>query len=114
MGQALNVFNKFLLEQDVSVIADDFKFIGPVDQTDGKAEFLQLSANFTPMIAGMRMLKQFENENDVCSIYEMDVNLPNDKTITLKISDWVVVKDGQMVEEQIMYDAREFAAAMGQ
>lgn len=112
MGQALTTVNKFMLEQDVSVIADDFKFIGPVDQTDGKAEFLKLSANFTLMIAGMRMLKQFENGNDVCSIYEMDVNLPNDKTITLKISDWVVVKDGQMVEEQIMYDAREFAAAM--
>jgi hypothetical protein len=114
MGQALDIVNKYLLEQDVSVVADDFRFVGPVDQRTGKDAFLQLSADFAPLVAGMRMLKQFENGNDVCSIYEMDLNLPNGTSTTLKIADWVVVKDGKMVEEQIVYDAREYAAAMAQ
>lgn len=114
MGHALNTVNKFLLEQDVSVLAEGFKFTGPVDQTTGKDAFLKLNAEFAPLIAGVRMLKQFENGSDVCSIYEMDINLPSGQSLTLKIADWAVVKDGKIVEEQIMYDAREYAAAMGQ
>ena len=112
MGQALDIVNKFLMEQDTSVVADDIKFIGPVDQKFGKEAYLQLSAEFAPMVTGMRMHTQFEKSNQVCSIYEMDVNLPNGKSTTLKIADWVTVKDGKIVEEHLMYDAREYAAAM--
>ncbi len=113
MGQALDIVNKFFNEQDVSVLADDFKFIGPVDQTNGKDAFLELSAGFIPLIAEQRMLTQFENDNSVCLIYEMDLNMPSGETMTLKIADWVKVENGKMVEERIYYDAREFAAAVG-
>lgn len=114
MGQTLDIVNKFMQEQDTSVVADDFKFIGPVDQKNGKEEYLQLAAEFSPLVAGMRMLHQFESDNNVCSIYEMDVNLPNGVSTTMKIADWVIVKDGQIVEEHLMYDAREYAASKEQ
>ncbi len=113
MGQALDIVNQFGQSQDTSLLADNFRFIGPVDQTTGIESFMKLNESFFPSVTGMRMLKQFENGNDVCSIYELDVKSPSGKSLTLNIADWVVVKNGKMVEERIYYDAREYAAAFG-
>jgi SnoaL-like domain len=114
MGQALDTVNRFMQSQDTSLLAEDFRFIGPVDQISGIEAFMKLNQSFFPMVTGMRMLQQFENGEDVCSIYEMDVKPPNGDSLTLKIADWVTVKNGKMVEERLFYDAREYAAAVGQ
>jgi hypothetical protein len=113
MGQALDMVNKFMQSQDTTFLADDFRFIGPVDQTTGIEAFMKLNESFFPQVTGMRMLKQFEHGNDVCSIYEMDLKSPSGTSLTLNVADWVVVKNGKMEEERIYYDAREFAAAFG-
>ncbi len=112
MATALEIVNKFSQTQDTSLLADDFKFIGPVDQAHGIDEFMKLNASFFPMVADMRMLQQFENGNDVCTIFEIDVNVPTGGTIMLTVADWVVVENGKMAVQRIYYDAREFAAAM--
>jgi hypothetical protein len=114
MATALEIVNKFSQTQDKSLLADNFKFIGPVDQTEGIEAFMELNASFFPMVADMRMLQQFENGDNVCSIYELDVNMPTNEMITLTVADWVVVENGKMKLERIYYDAREFAAAMQQ
>lgn len=113
MGQALDIVNTFMQSQDTSFLADNFRFIGPVDQTTGIEAFMKLNESFFPLVTGMRMLKQFENGDDVCSIYEMDLKSPSGISLTLNVADWVVVKNGKMEEECIYYDAREFAAAFG-
>lgn len=113
MGQALDVVNRFMKSQDTSLLADDFSFIGPVDQTTGIEASMKLNEGFFPLVTGMRMLKQFEHGNDVCSIYEMDLKSPSGTSLTLNIADWVVVNNGKMEEERLYYDAREFAAAFG-
>ncbi len=114
MGQALDTVNQFMQSQDTSLLAEDFRFMGPVDQTSGIEAFMKLNQSFFPMVTGMRMLRQFENGEDVCSIYEIDVKPSTGDSLTLKIADWVVVKNGKMVEERLFYDAREYAAAVGQ
>ena len=113
MGQALDIVNRFMQSQDTSLLADDFRFTGPVDQTTGIDAFTKLNESFFPLVTGMRMLKQFENGNDVCSIYEMDLKSPAGTSLTLNIADWVVVNNGKMEEERIYYDAREFATVLG-
>ncbi len=113
MGQALDIVNRFMQSQDPSFLADDFSFIGPIDQTTGIDAFMKLNEGFFPLVTGMRMLKQFEHGNDVCSIYEMDLTSPSGTSLTLNIADWVVVNNGKMVKERIYYDAREFAAVFG-
>jgi ketosteroid isomerase-like protein len=113
MGQALDIVNRFMQSQDPSLLADDFSFIGPVDQTKGIDAFMKLNASFFPLVTGMRMLKQFEQGHDVCSIYEMDLASPSGTSLTLNIADWVVVNNGKMVQERLYYDTRAFAAAFG-
>ena len=112
MGKALETVNQFMQTQDTSLLNDDFNFIGPVDQTTGVADFMKLNESFFPLVSDMRMLQQFENGNDVCSIYELDINIPSGESLTLKVADWVKVENGKMVEERIYYDAREYAAVM--
>ena len=113
MGQALDIVNTFMQSQDTSLLADDFRFIGPVDQTTGVEAFMKLNEGFFPLVTGMRMLKQFEHGNDVCSLYEMDLKSPSGTSLTLNIADWVILKNGKMVEEHLYYDAREYAATFG-
>jgi hypothetical protein len=113
MGLVLDIVNTFMQSQDTALLADDFRFIGPVDQTTGIEAFMKLNEGFFPLVTGMRMLKQFEQGNDVCSIYEMDLKSPSGTSLTLNVADWVIVKSGKMVQERIYYDAREFAAAFG-
>lgn len=114
MGQALDIVNTFMQSQETALLSEDFKFTGPVDQTLGIEAFMKLNQRFFPMVTGMRMLKQFENGENVCSIYEIDVKPSPGDSLTLKIADWVVVKNGKMVEEQLFYDPREYVVAIGQ
>lgn len=113
MGQALDLVNQFMQSQDTSLLAEDFRFHGPVDQTTGVEAFMQLNASFFPLVTGMSMLKQLEQGDDVCSIYEMDLKAPSGTSLTLHIADWVVVSEGKLVEERIYYDAREYARVFG-
>ena len=113
MGQALDLVNRFMQSQDPSLLAENFCFLGPVDQTTGVDAFMKLNASFFPLVTGMSMLKQFEQGNDVCSIYEMDLKAPSGTSLTLHSADWVVVNEGKLVEERIYYDAREYAAVFG-
>lgn len=114
MATALEIVNQFSQTQDTSLLADDFKFIGPLDQADGKEAFIELNNGFVPMIQDVRMLQQFDNGNSVCSIYEMDINVPTGKTITTAVADWVVVENGKLQVQRIYYDAREFVSEMQQ
>ncbi len=113
MGQARDLVNHFMQSQDPSLLAEDFRFLGPVDQTIGVEAFLQPSASFFPLVTGMSMLKQFEQGNDVCSTYEMDLKAPSGTSLTLHIADWVTVNEGKLVEDRMYYDAREYARVFG-
>jgi ketosteroid isomerase-like protein len=59
------------------------------------------------------MLRQFENGNDVCSIYEMDIATPSGGMMTIELTDWIQVADGRVAKQKIYYDPREFAKAFG-
>ena len=113
MGQALDTVNKFMQSQDTALLTSEFRFIGPGDQTHGVEAFMRLNQSFFPMVTGMRMLQQFENGNNVCSIYEVDLTPPSGNSLTLKVADWVMVMEGKMAEERLFYDAREYAADLG-
>lgn len=114
MATALEIVNKFSQTHDRSLLADDFKFIGPVDQVEGIDAFMKLNAEFFPTVKDVRMLQQFENGDNACSIYEMDLMMPGGDILTLKVADWAVVENGKLKEQRIYYDAREYAAAVQQ
>ena len=120
MGKALELVNEFYEtsfkrkdnEGVRSLIEDDFLFVGPMAQTKGGDAFVELNSQFLPAFAGSRMLQQFENEDEVCSIYELDLHTPAGGSITLKVADWVKLRGERLAEQRIYYDAREFEQEM--
>jgi len=59
------------------------------------------------------MLRQFEEEDSVCSIYELRMATPADGELTMTIADWIKVADGKIAAQRIYFDPREFAQAFG-
>lgn len=120
MGQASDVVNRFYevtkarRAQDLPpLVSADMKFVGPLMQTEGAAEYVAMSEQLLGFHAGTRMLHQFEDGDDVCSIYDLDMKTPAGHALTLTISDWIRVGGGKIVSQRIYFDPREFAQAFG-
>lgn len=96
-----------------TILTEDMVFIGPLMKTSGAKEYIKSTIQLIQMHRATRMLKQFVNEDDVCSLYEMDIATPAGKILTLEIADWILVKDGKVAKQKIYYDSAEFAKAFG-
>jgi ketosteroid isomerase-like protein len=57
-------------------------------------------------------MQQFEQGDEVCSIYELDLRKPNGEIFTTMMADWVTVRNGRMAEQRIYYHPREFEKAL--
>ncbi len=121
MGKALKIVNKFYdatnnqksVQETARLIADDLTFTGPVIQTTGAKEYLALLEKFLPTHVETRMVRQFEDGDDVCSIYDLVQRTPAGGIITLRVADWIRVSNGKVTEQRIYYDPREFVKAFG-
>ena len=120
MGEALRVVSRFYELTDKKetkglkdLIAEDMSFVGPVMQTTGATQYIAMNEQLLPFHVKTRMVRQFERDNDVCSIYEMDLKTPSGGAITLQLADWIRVAKGKIVEQRIYYDPRDFEKAFG-
>ncbi len=93
------------------LVADDITFAGPLMEIHGASEYLALNTQLLPAHLETRMLKQFVDGDQVCSIYELVMRTPAGGTVTIPMADWIRVAGGRVVEQRIYYDPREFAAA---
>lgn len=120
MGQASDVVNHFYevtnarRPQDLPpLVSEDVTFVGPLMQAAGAGEYVAMNEQLLGFHAGTRMLHQFEDGDDVCSIYELDMKTPSGESITLMIADWIRVGGGKVASQRIYFDPREFAQAFG-
>lgn len=95
------------------LVADDITFIGPLMHIRGAAEYLALNEKLLPAHVETRMLRQFSDGNQVCSIYELVMSTPAGGRLTIPMADWIQVSGGRVVEQRIYYDPRQFATAFG-
>ncbi len=85
MGKALELVNRFYdltnnkntttCLQDL--LAEDMTFSGPLMQTSGAKKYVEMIGQFIKFHKKGKMLRQFENENDVCSIYKVEIGTPS-------------------------------------
>ncbi len=117
MGKALETANRYYdAVRDkgaglADVLADEVTFNGPLVQWTGKAEFLEGFKQMAAGMAGVRMLKQFEDGGEVCSIFEMDLNTPKGP-VTANMSEWVKVSNGRITSARLHFDPRALLEAM--
>ena len=76
-------------------------------KANSKAEFLEGLAAMGPMKMKFEMLKQFEDGNEVCSIYNF---LVGDTPVLM--SEWSTIRRGKIASQRLVFDTKAFEAAL--
>ena len=122
MASSIDIVNAFLratssagadLDAATQLMTDDVQFIGPLMRTSGRAEYANLLRQFVPAHLATKVLRQFVDGDEVCSIDQLAVRSPSGVTVTLEMAEWFRLRDGRIAEHRIYYDPREFATAFG-
>lgn len=121
MNTPMSIVNEFLdltnnkhdVAGAVELMASDIHFVGPVMELNGAQEYKRILERFLSVHVGWKKLAEFENRSDACVIAEIYIKTPAGSTITLKIAEWFIVRDGKISEHRIYYDPREFMTAFG-
>ena len=120
MAHALEVVNRFYeatnnrrADDLPALVADDVTFGGPVMRATGAKEYVGMNEQLLGFHQGTRMLRQFEDGDDVCSVYELRMTTPAGGALTLVVADWIKVRGGRIAEQRLYFDPREFAQAFG-
>ena len=107
----LSAFTSGEMETAQSLVADDFAFNGPTMQVEGKQAFFAAATQLAPIIRGFKMLRQFEDGDEVCSIYEFEVGSPATPGSIL-MTEWCTVRDGQLTSSHLVFDTAAFGKLM--
>ncbi len=90
-------------------LAPDFRFTGPVGSFDSADGFRAMAATAGPLVSRFVVRRQFVDGETVCSIIDWEMDLPVGPMTAAEI---LQVRDGQIVNGELIYDAQELRAAM--
>ncbi|WP_439381338.1 nuclear transport factor 2 family protein [Amycolatopsis lexingtonensis] len=76
-------------------LTEDFRFHGPMLQSEGKAGFLEGSAGLCPIMRGADLHRQWEDGDDVCSIYDFKIETANG-VVSISMAEWTTFRDGKL------------------
>lgn len=103
----LNAFTSGEFDQAQTFVSDAFWFQGPFLQCETKDAFFKSATPLAAIVRGHRMLRQFEDGNDVCSIYELNLQTPAGSGAVL-MSEWHTVRHGQLASGRLVFDTAAF------
>jgi ketosteroid isomerase-like protein/uncharacterized protein YndB with AHSA1/START domain len=117
-GRPLDVVNRFYeatanrrSDELAGLVSEDVTFEGPVMNTRGAPDYLSMNEQLLGFHRDTTMLRQFENGDAVCSIYELKMATPAGDELAVTMADWIEVADGKIASQRIYFDPREFAYA---
>lgn len=93
------------------LLDEAFVFAGPMLLASSKAEFLAGSAPAAAMARGCTVHQQWENGEDVCSIYDFEVQTPAGSA-SIPMAEWSVIRDGRLVSSRLLFDTAAMASLM--
>ena len=92
-------------------VADDFHFDGPFVEATNKEMYFASAARLAPVVKGHKLLRQWEQGNEVCSIYDVDLETPAGKG-TVTMSEWHTTGKNQLRSGRVILDTAVFRALM--
>lgn len=122
MTNALAIVNRYLtltgtagadITRAAELLTEDVVFKGPLMQVSGKEAYVGLLSQFLSAHVSTRVLRQFADGDEVCSMDELTVRTPAGGTVALAMAEWFKLRGGRIAEHTLFYDPREFAAAFG-
>jgi ketosteroid isomerase-like protein len=116
MSGATKVVNEYLaafysgdLDAARAVVAEGYVFKGPFVEASDREAFFQSAARLVAIARGHRLLKQVEQGEEVCSLYEVNiVTAAGSAPVTM--SEWHAVRDGRLASGRAVVDTAAFRA----
>ena len=115
---AADVFRSYLerftagdVDGAAELLAEEFTFVGPMLQANGKTEFLAGSAGLGPIVRGYEMHRQWVDGEEVCSVYDFKIETPIGAG-SIPMAEWSVVRDGKLVSSRLLFDTAAMNALM--
>jgi ketosteroid isomerase-like protein len=93
------------------LLTDDFRFQGPFLQSEGKAAFLEGSAQLGPVMRGAQIRRQWQDGDEVCSIYDFQIETPAGAG-SIPMAEWNTIRDGKLASARLIFDTAAMAALM--
>lgn len=103
----LDAFTAGEFDKARELVADDFSFHGPFIQTDSRDAFFAGAAPLAKIARGHRLLRQWEEGDEVSSLYEFRLETPAGAGAVL-MSEWHTVRDGLLRSARLVFDTAEF------
>jgi len=118
MGEALRVVNGYLdaftagdYDEAGEWVTDGFSFAGPIAQYETKEAFFAGAAGLLTILRGHELLHQWEDGDDVCSVYHLNLETPVGKG-SIFTSEWNRVHDGRVTSSRLVFDTAQFRALL--
>ncbi|WP_426661852.1 nuclear transport factor 2 family protein [Rhodanobacter aciditrophus] len=108
----LQAFMSGDVEKASGMVSDDFCFRAPMHQGEGsKAAYFAGAERKTRFIHAFRILRQWTQGNDVCTVYEIDVRT-TEGSATMAMSEWHTVRAGRVSSTYMVFDSASRAATL--
>ncbi len=108
--QYLEAFGNKDMETARKLVADSFKFNGPMQQHESANAFFEAMEGFVPMVAGIDLVGTAENGEWVGTYYNFRATVPGLENTTT--SEWFRVADGKIQESHLVFDASNWRKMM--
>jgi hypothetical protein len=90
-----------------SLVTDDFAFRGPFVEARDRDTFFASARGLATIVRGHRLLRQWADGDQVCSIFEMHLETPAGSG-SIPVSEWHTVRDGRIAAAHVLFDSGAF------
>jgi YHS domain-containing protein/predicted SnoaL-like aldol condensation-catalyzing enzyme len=107
VSQYLDAYTSGDVDAAASLVSEDFSFHGPMTESVGRDALRRMVAHVASGARGCRILRQCQDGDDVCSLYEFHVETSTGSTSVL-VSEWNTVRSGQVASSLMVFDTGPF------
>jgi ketosteroid isomerase-like protein len=98
-------------EGAAELLTEDFRFHGPMLRSEGKAAFLAGSAGLCPIMRGAEVHRQWEEGDELCSIYDFRIETPVGAA-SVPMAEWNSFRDGKLASARLIFDTAAMNAVL--
>jgi predicted SnoaL-like aldol condensation-catalyzing enzyme len=107
----LDAFYSGNFPQAQTLVADDYHFKGPFVEATNKDMYFASAAPLVRIVKGHRLLRQWEDGDEVCSIYDVALETPAGQG-TVTMSEWHKTAQDKLVSGRVILDTAAFRSLM--
>jgi Cu+-exporting ATPase len=110
VNEYLTAYTSGDVDRAASLVSEDFSFQGPMQATAGRSALRQIVAHVAASARGHRVLRQWQDGDEVCTLYQFSV-ATEAEAFSVLVSEWNTVRGGQVASSLMVFDTRPFRGA---